>query len=79
MLRGSAKTVVGVSKIFDFEREEKLSAETIRLTLKKQDLKAMKRETKIKFSKAHRKDSFNWVLDRENELNEDWKRLVQSN
>ena len=78
ILSGSAKTAVGVSKILNFEREDKASAETIGLALKGQGLKALKKKKKPKLSKAHRKARLNWALRHENWTTEDWKRVIWS-
>ena len=75
ILSGSAKTAVGVSKILHFEKENKVSAETIRRALKGQGLKTIKKK-KPKLSKAHRKARLDWTLRHENWTTEDWKRVI---
>lgn len=78
ILSGRAKTAVGVSKILNFEREDKVSAETIRRALKGQGLKAIKKKKKPKLSKVHRKARLDWALRHENWTTEDWKRVIWS-
>ena len=77
ILSGGAKTAVGLSKILNFEREDKVSAETIRRALKGQGLKAIKKK-KLKLSKARRKAQLDWALRHENWTSEDWKRVIWS-
>ena len=71
---------VGVSKILNFERENKVSAESIRRALKGQGLKAIKKKKKKKpkLSKVHRKARLDWALRHENWTTEDWKRVIWS-
>ncbi|KAI0993290.1 hypothetical protein K3495_g14894 [Podosphaera aphanis] len=44
MVNGSAKTAVGASKLVNSEREDKVSAQTVRRALREQSLKAIKKE-----------------------------------
>ena len=65
MVNGSAKTAVGASKLVNSEREDQVSAQTVRRALREQGLKAIKKK-KPKLSKAHQRARLNWALCHEN-------------
>ncbi|KAI0998392.1 hypothetical protein K3495_g9801 [Podosphaera aphanis] len=78
MVNGSTKTAVGASKLVNSEREDNVSAQTVRQALREQGLKAIKKKKKPKLSKAHQKARLNWALCHENWTKEDWKRVIWS-
>ncbi|KAI0998180.1 hypothetical protein K3495_g10010 [Podosphaera aphanis] len=77
MVNGSTKTAVGASKLVNSEREDKVSAQTVRQALREQGLKAIKKK-KPKLSKAHQKARLNRALCHENWTKEDWKMVIWS-
>ncbi|KAI1006966.1 hypothetical protein K3495_g1256 [Podosphaera aphanis] len=75
---GGTKTAVEVTNIINLEREDKVSPGTVRLALREQDLRAIKRMKKPMLSKAHKRARLHWALEHGSWTIEDWKRVIWS-
>lgn len=75
---GGTKTAVEATKIINLEREDKVSPCTVRLALREQGLRAIKRVKKPMLSKAHKRARLHWALEHESWTIEDWKRVIWS-
>ncbi|KAI0994612.1 hypothetical protein K3495_g13568 [Podosphaera aphanis] len=75
---GGTKTAVEATKIINLEREDKFSPGTVRLALREQGLRAIKRVKKPMLSKAHKRARLHWALEYESWTIEDWKRVIWS-
>ncbi|KAI1000163.1 hypothetical protein K3495_g8035 [Podosphaera aphanis] len=75
---GGTKTAVEATKVINLEREDKVSPGIVRLALREQGLRAIRRVKKPMLSKAHKRARLLWALEHESWTMEDWKRVIWS-
>ncbi|KAI1002488.1 hypothetical protein K3495_g5717 [Podosphaera aphanis] len=68
---GGTKTAVEAMKIINLEREDNVYPGTLRLALREQGLRAIKRVKKPMLSKVHKRARLHWALEHESWAIED--------